>query len=43
MRLQRLLKKTKIKKHITPHTFRHTHTSLLIEANYYTLKRYKND
>ncbi|WP_249871603.1 site-specific integrase [Oceanobacillus saliphilus] len=33
IRLQRLLKKTKIKKDFTPHSFRHTHTSLLIEAN----------
>lgn len=33
IRLQRLLKKTKIKKEITPHSFRHTNTSLLIEAN----------
>ncbi|MFB4472730.1 tyrosine-type recombinase/integrase [Oceanobacillus caeni] len=33
IRMQRLLKKTKIKKHVTPHSFRHTHTSLLIEAN----------
>lgn len=32
-RLQRLLKRTTISKHITPHSFRHTHTSLLIEAN----------
>ncbi|WP_060679595.1 tyrosine-type recombinase/integrase [Virgibacillus halodenitrificans] len=32
IRLQRLLKKTTIKKVITPHSFRHTHTSLLIEA-----------
>ena len=32
-RLQRLLKKTSIQKRITPHSFRHTHTSLLIEAN----------
>ncbi|MFD1337052.1 tyrosine-type recombinase/integrase [Oceanobacillus iheyensis] len=27
------IKKTKIKKDITPHSFRHSHTSLLIEAN----------
>lgn len=33
IRLQRLLKKTSIQKQITPHSFRHTHTSLLIEAN----------
>src|SRR5699024_8930652 len=33
IRMQRLLKKTSIKKHVTPHSFRHTHTSLLIEAN----------
>ncbi|PPA68440.1 site-specific integrase [Jeotgalibacillus proteolyticus] len=32
IRLQRLLKKLEINKHITPHSFRHTHTSLLIEA-----------
>ncbi|MYL47664.1 tyrosine-type recombinase/integrase [Virgibacillus halodenitrificans] len=32
IRLQRLLKKTNIDKAITPHSFRHTHTSLLIEA-----------
>lgn len=32
IRLQRLLKKTNIEKAITPHSFRHTHTSLLIEA-----------
>lgn len=31
-RLKRLLKKTEIEKNITPHSFRHTHTSLLIEA-----------
>ncbi|MEK5331033.1 site-specific integrase [Lysinibacillus sp. FSL W8-0992] len=33
IRMQRLLKKTSIKKNVTPHSFRHTHTSLLIEAN----------
>lgn len=33
IRMNRLLKKTTIKKHVTPHSFRHTHTSLLIEAN----------
>ncbi|HDR7790940.1 site-specific integrase [Bacillus mobilis] len=33
IRMQRLLKKTSIQKQITPHSFRHTHTSLLIEAN----------
>ena len=32
IRMQRLLKKTSIEKHVTPHSFRHTHTSLLIEA-----------
>jgi integrase len=31
-RLKRLLKKAEITKNITPHSFRHTHTSLLIEA-----------
>ncbi|KSU86573.1 recombinase [Priestia veravalensis] len=33
IRMQRLLKKTTIQKQVTPHSFRHTHTSLLIEAN----------
>ncbi|MBT2569853.1 tyrosine-type recombinase/integrase [Planococcus sp. ISL-110] len=33
IRMQRLLKRTHIKKNVTPHSFRHTHTSLLIEAN----------
>ncbi|CDQ41529.1 site-specific integrase [Virgibacillus salexigens] len=32
IRLQRLMKLMNIDKHITPHGFRHTHTSLLIEA-----------
>lgn len=32
MRLQRLCKIAKIQQHLTPHTFRHTHTSLLAEA-----------
>ncbi len=32
-RMIRLMAMTGIKKHITPHSFRHTHTSLLIEAN----------
>ncbi|MEK4067583.1 site-specific integrase [Peribacillus sp. FSL R5-0717] len=31
-RLKRILKKADIYKNITPHSFRHTHTSLLIEA-----------
>ncbi|MFE0569989.1 tyrosine-type recombinase/integrase [Bacillus altitudinis] len=30
--LQSLLRKHEINKHITPHSFRHTHTFLLIEA-----------
>lgn len=33
IRMQRLLKRTSIQKNVTPHSFRHTHTSLLIEAN----------
>lgn len=32
LRLQRLMKKMNINKHITPHSFRHTNISLLIEA-----------
>ncbi|MEC2310575.1 site-specific integrase [Bacillus atrophaeus] len=32
LRLQRLMKHMDVDKHITPHSFRHTHTSLLIEA-----------
>ncbi|MCM3125832.1 site-specific integrase [Mesobacillus sp. MER 48] len=32
VRIKRLLKKAEINKNITPHSFRHTHTSLLIEA-----------
>jgi integrase len=31
-RMKRLLKIAKIDKHVTPHSLRHTHTSLLIEA-----------
>ena len=31
-RLKRLIKLSNITKNITPHSFRHTHTSLLIEA-----------
>ncbi|MGX9136216.1 tyrosine-type recombinase/integrase [Rummeliibacillus sp. JY-2-4R] len=31
-RLKRFLKKAEIEKNIAPHSFRHTHTSLLIEA-----------
>ena len=31
-RMRRLLKLSGIHKHVTPHSFRHTHTSLLIEA-----------
>ena len=33
IRMKRILGKTTINKHVTPHSFRHTHTSLLIEAN----------
>ncbi|MGJ9385839.1 tyrosine-type recombinase/integrase [Salipaludibacillus sp. CF4.18] len=33
IRMSRLLKKSSITKKLTPHSFRHTHTSLLIEAN----------
>lgn len=32
IRMERLLKKTSIKKHATPHIFRHTHISMLAEA-----------
>ncbi|PTL37654.1 tyrosine-type recombinase/integrase [Alkalicoccus saliphilus] len=32
IRMQRLLKKTTIQKHLTLHSFRHTHTSLLAQA-----------
>ncbi|MDW7614319.1 tyrosine-type recombinase/integrase [Peribacillus simplex] len=32
LRLQRLMKHLDVDKHITPHSFRHTYTSLLIEA-----------
>ncbi len=32
MRLERILKMANIQQHVTPHTFRHTHTSLLAEA-----------
>lgn len=32
-RIERILKRTSITKNITSHSFRHTHTSLLIEAN----------
>ncbi|WP_347861543.1 tyrosine-type recombinase/integrase [Salimicrobium sp. PL1-032A] len=31
-RMRRLLKLSRIDKNVTPHSFRHTHTSLLIEA-----------
>lgn len=31
-RMTRLLNQTDINKHLTPHSLRHTHTSLLIEA-----------
>ncbi|WP_307894015.1 tyrosine-type recombinase/integrase [Bacillus swezeyi] len=31
-RMERILKKTSIKKHATPHIFRHTHISMLTEA-----------
>ncbi|SEM80483.1 site-specific integrase [Paenibacillus sp. OV219] len=32
LRFQRLLRKSGIKKHVTPHTLRHTHISMLAEA-----------
>ncbi|MUV39431.1 Integrase [Lentibacillus sp. JNUCC-1] len=32
IRMKRLLKKTSIKKHATPHIFRHTHISMMTEA-----------
>ncbi len=33
IRMQAILKHTTIKKHLTPHSFRHTHTSLLAEVD----------
>lgn len=33
MRMQRLLGFTKIKKHVTLHILRHTHSSMMAEAN----------
>ena len=41
MRMERLIKLTNINKDVTPHSFRHTHTSLLIEANVH-IKRSRN-
>jgi integrase len=32
IRMNRLIEKTKIKKHVTPHIFRHTHISMLAES-----------
>lgn len=33
-RMNRILDKTSIKKHATPHIFRHTHISMLTEAGW---------
>lgn len=38
IRMHRILKKTSIQKPIATHSFRHTHTSLLIEANVHIIE-----